>query len=154
LAAGGVTTGLAIKRAHSSAPPAGVRVVAGASLAAGHREILFRNTIPDKTFGKVAVASAAHPNGTRELSNLSCDRVYFAGGRGLCLTAAGAFASHYVAKIFDASFDVRHELAIPGIPSRARVSADGKLGAITTFVYGDSYAAGQFSTRTQILSMA
>src|SRR5581483_7111894 len=43
---------------------------------------------------------------------------------------------------------------LAGVPSRARVSADGKYGASTVFVTGDSYAAGSFSTRTTIWDMA
>ena len=36
----------------------------------------------------------------------SCDRVYFAHGSGLCLTATSSFANSYEAKIFDANFHV------------------------------------------------
>ncbi len=175
VAGAAVSVALAYQRAHTYHPPAGVRVVHGASLAAvathsavspvaitrattvdaaGGPKILFRNNIPDKTFGKLAVASLANPNSTRALADLSCDRVYFAGGNGLCLSAASAFSSRYEAKIFDASFKVRKSFSIPGIPSRARVSSDGKLGALTTFVNGDSYSPGNFSTRTSIVDMA
>ena len=122
--------------------------------AAGGPKILFRNNIPDKSFGKLAVAPLSNPNATRALSDLSCDRVYFASGTGLCLTAAGGFSSRYLAKIFDARFAVRKTFSIPGIPSRARLSADGRLGALTTFVNGDSYSPGNFSTRTSIVAMA
>jgi hypothetical protein len=49
--------GIAYSRAHRSAPPAGVRVVTGASLdASAGPQLLFRNAIPDKTFGELAVA--------------------------------------------------------------------------------------------------
>jgi WD40-like Beta Propeller Repeat len=179
-AAGGTSFALTVKRAHESHPPAGVRVVSGASLAPAaaaapaspavqatvHRvaraaslttargpQLLFRNAIPDESFGKLAVASLAHPNATRVLAGLSCDRVYYAAGNGLCLAATGAFANSYAAKIFDAHFRVRRTFRLPGIPSRARVSPDGRLGAITTFVNGDSYAPGNFSTRTSIVEM-
>jgi hypothetical protein len=162
---GGTAVGLAVVRAHSSAPPPGVRVVSGASLAQAGRvtaaslspargpQLLFINAIPDKSFRQLAVAPLARPNVTRVLADLSCDRVYFASGNGLCLTATGVFASHYVAKIFDANFKVRYEFTIPGIPSRARISDDGRLGAVTTFVNGDSYSPGNFSTRTSIVAM-
>ena len=169
-AAGGTSVGLAVIQAHSSSPPPGVRVVSGASLAGVSRDVqvtkatsldaargpqlLFRSAIPDKSFGKLAVAPLSNPNGTRAVSDLTCDRVYFAGGKGLCLTATGAFASQYVAKIFDAHFNVSKTFSIPGIPSRARVSADGRVGVLTTFVNGDSYAPGNFSTRTLLIAMA
>jgi hypothetical protein len=152
---GGTSVFVAVSRARSSAPPAGVRIEKATSLdAAKGPEILFINEIPDKSFRKLAVAPISNPNATRALADLSCDRVYYAGGSGLCLTATGVVAAHYVAQIFDSSFKVRHELSIPGLPSRARVSADGRLGAITTFVNGDSYAPGNFSTRTSIVDMS
>jgi hypothetical protein len=149
--AGGTSVGLAVVRANSSSPPEGVRVVEEAAIAGD--QILFRSAIPDETFGKLAVAPLSDPAATRALSDLTCDRVYFAGGSGLCLGAKGAFSAHYVARIFDAHFEVRATLEIPGIPSRARVSADGRLGALTTFVSGDSYAPGTFSTRTFVVDL-
>ena len=45
------------------------------------------------------------------------------------------------------------KVPLTGIPSRARISADGRLGATTVFVNGDSYAPGDFSTRTDIIDM-
>ena len=49
---------------------------------------------------------------------------------------------------------VRHKVGLDGVPSRTRVSADGRYGATTTFVTGDSYAKpGEFSTRTLIIDM-
>ncbi len=45
-------------------------------------------------------------------------------------------------------------MGLTGLPSRVRVSPDGRYGAVTTFVTGDSYAAvGTFSTRTDIIDM-
>lgn len=166
--AGGATSvALAVAEAHSSHAPTGMRVHSGASLLGARREtmqtaslaaangpqLLFRNSISDKTFGKLAVAPLADPNGDRAVSNLACDRVYYANGSGLCLAATGAFANTYEAKIFDSKFRVRRTIDLPGIPSRARVSPDGRLGAMTTFVNGDSYSPGNFSTRTTIVDM-
>jgi hypothetical protein len=154
LVSSAIYLGLAYSRAHSSAPPSGVRVASGARLDASGPELLFRNAIPDKTFGKLAVASLAHPNETRTIANLKCDRVDYQHGRGLCLTSAGTWpTTGYVARIFDASFAVVGNVRLTGIPSRARISADGTLGATTVFVNGDSYAPGNFSTRTNIIDM-
>ncbi len=49
-----------------------------------------------------------------------------------------------------------HKIALTGLPSRARVSADGRYGAMTVFVTGDSYLESPtaFSTRTTIVDMA
>jgi hypothetical protein len=84
----------------------------------------------------------------------ACLRFYEAGGSALCLTVARSGVD-FRAKITDASGAVRHTLTLTGVPSRARVSPNGRLGAMTTFVTGDSYTTpGQFSTRTTILDMA
>jgi Tol biopolymer transport system component len=52
--------------------------------------------------------------------------------------------------VLDDHLAVRHEEAVPGTPSRARVSPDGKRVDWTVFVTGDSYAATGFSTRAGV----
>jgi Tol biopolymer transport system component len=154
LAGAAASVALAVVRAHQSRPPAGVRIHTGSSLAGARGpQLLFRNAITDKTFGKLAVASLANPDQVRAVTDLSCDRVYYTHGSGLCLTATSSFANSYEAKIFDADFHVTKTLKLPGIPSRARISRDGTLGAMTTFVNGDSYDPGHFSTRTSIVNL-
>jgi hypothetical protein len=154
LAGAAASVALAVVRAHQSRPPAGVRIHTGSSLAGGQGpQLLFRNAITDKTFGRLAVASLAAPDRVRGVTDLKCDRVYYGGRRGLCLTATSSFANSYEAKIFDADFHVTKTLKLPGIPSRARISRDGTLGGMTTFVNGDSYDPGHFSTRTSIIDM-
>jgi hypothetical protein len=85
---------------------------------------------------------------------LACERVYFAAGRGLCLGVADSGVD-YVATIFDAKFRPRHHFALTGLPSRARVSPDGRYGATTVFVAGHAYlgSSGGFSTTTTIVDM-
>ena len=49
---------------------------------------------------------------------------------------------------------MRHEIDVAGVPSRARVSSDGRYGSVTLFVAGHSYAAsGSFSTQTTIIDL-
>ena len=62
----------------------------------------------------------------------------------------------YTASIFDSKLQREHTITLTGLPSRARVSADGRYGAMTVFVTGDSYLSSPtaFSTRTTILDMA
>jgi hypothetical protein len=86
---------------------------------------------------------------------LACQRVYYAGGRGICMGVAPSGVD-YTASIFDSQLQVMDTIPLTGLPSRARVSADGKFGAMTLFVGGDSYveAATDFSTRTTIIEMA
>jgi hypothetical protein len=87
-------------------------------------------------------------------SSLECERVYFAGGRGLCLVTAEAGEEEH-ATVFDSSLQPLEELPMKGLPSRARVSSDGRYGAMTSFVNGHGYenAAGGFTTDTAIIDM-
>jgi hypothetical protein len=83
----------------------------------------------------------------------ACLRFYEAGGSAVCLTVARSGVD-FRAKILDHAGRVRHTLTLLGVPSRARVAPNGRIGAMTTFVTGDSYTTpGQFSTRTTILDM-
>ena len=102
--------------------------------------------------GRVFVLRAGRP---RPLAGeaLACARVYFAGGRGLCLATARSGVS-YEATIFDSSLRPLEQLPLAGLPSRARVSSDGRYGAMTVFVNGHEYlGAGGFSTATTIVDM-
>jgi hypothetical protein len=87
-------------------------------------------------------------------SDLSCERVYFSGGSGLCLAVAPSGVD-YQATIFDSSFHPLHKIALTGLPSRTRVSSDGRYGAMTVFVAGHAYlgSSGGFSTTTTIVDM-
>lgn len=90
----------------------------------------------------------------RRAGDLACERVYYAGGRGICMGVAPSGVD-YEATVFDSKFQKVNELTLLGLPSRARVSADGRYGAMTVFVAGDSYLSSPtaFSTRTTILDM-
>jgi len=102
--------------------------------------------------GRVFVVKEGRP---RQLAgeDLACARVYFAGGRGLCLATAETGVS-YEATIFDSSLRPQGELPLSGLPSRARVSGDGRYGATTVFVNGHEYlSSGGFSTVTTLVDM-
>ena len=110
--------------------------------------------IVDPTYAHIALAELDNPKGRRLYSNLVCERVYFAGGRGLCLVPEQRpIGPKYVARIFDADFKVLHELRLSGLPSRARVSSDGHYGATTVFVLGHSYREDSFSTETNVIDL-
>ena len=122
--------------------------------------LMFVNLADDGAFQRVAVASLATPDGDAYVTPLSCDRVYFAGGRGLCLTVTdegtigpeGPVASQWAA-VFDEEFRVRRRIRLAGAPSRVRVSPDGRYAAATVFDRGHSYADHRFSTRTTIFDL-
>jgi hypothetical protein len=123
---------------------------------ADHRPtVVFRGLAhdPEENRGQVAVAAVDHP-GQRTLEAMHCDRVHFAAGRGICLARGDGFAAGYRATVFGADFRALDEVALDGIPSRARVSPDGRYGAVTVFVTGHAYAdAGAFSTQTTLIDL-
>jgi hypothetical protein len=122
---------------------------------AGESDLLIRSTSLDRDYGRLGIVKESDPAGPRMLSTLQCDRADFEGGVGLCLARATTFLGTTRALVFDSHFRVLHTTQLTGYPSRARVSPNGHLGAITTFVGGDSYATmGQFSTRTDIIDIA
>ena len=104
---------------------------------------------------EVTVAPLDHPNGTHVTTALSCARVHYAGGRGLCLVPEdGAFKRGFTVKIFGPRFKTLQEFDAAGLPSRARVSPDGRYGATTSFINGHSYMQDGFSTKALIIDMA
>jgi hypothetical protein len=119
---------------------------------AGSPVVVFRS-LADGSRDQVGVAPLDGTSGAAKLSGLRCERVYFAGGTGLCVARGSGFAAGYRAKIFDPDMRVRHELDLEGIPSRARVSREGRVGAVTMFVTGHAYAGGAFSTRTTLIDL-
>jgi hypothetical protein len=135
-------------------PPASASSVAAV---AAEPHVLLRNLSSAAEAGFAALAPLDAPDGPRQITGYSCLRLYMAAGRGLCLAEDmdDPFGAPYRARIFGPDFVTVEELPLPGLPSRARVSPDGRLGASTVFVNGDSYAAvGAFSTRTTIYDMA
>lgn len=90
-----------------------------------------------------------------ESDGLACERVYFAAGRGICMGIAPS-GVEYTGTFFDAAMEPVKTIPLTGLPSRARVSSDGRYGAMTVFVSGDSYLSSPtaFSTRTYVVEMA
>lgn len=112
--------------------------------------IVFRSTESGSTAGRVALVPLDRPAGPRAVTDVSCERVAATRDRGICLSADRGFATSYEASILAGDFTKTHTLPIGGVPSRARVSPDGTLVAMTVFVTGHSYSQGAFSTATTI----
>lgn len=115
------------------------------------RRFLVRHTGLDRSHGFLAVETDVRRERTREATPLMCHRVHFAAGHGSCLMVEREFFTTYTAVLFDAGFRPRHRIPLNGIPSRTRVSPDGRRAAITVFVSGHSYADSLFSTETSIV---
>ena len=144
--------------ANPAVAPAAVKLpLASAPGAAPY--VLFRSTALNSQYGQLALertgdSSSGTAQATRQVAALGCDRVYAAAGQGLCLRADRGVFTTYQAIIFDADFQPRHTLPLSGLPSRARMSPDGRYAAMTVFVSGDSYASTSLSTRTTVVDTA
>lgn len=163
LVAGGYVTWAATRDAPGSAVDPGAAAKALRSAASGAKPaVMFQYVARNSGAGFLTDAKYAHialmplsNEGGRVYSDLVCERVYFAGQRGLCLALEqDPLRSKYVAKIFGPDFEVRSEVPLTGPPSRARVSPDGRYGATTVFVFGHSYRDSAFSTQTELIDMA
>ena len=112
------------------------------------RDLLVRHTGLDESFGVASVERLGA--GGRRATPLRCDRVDFAGQRGVCLTTDRFYTTHAI-MVFDAAFEPLHRLPLHGVPSRVRLAPDGRLAAVTVFVSGHSYLDEGFSTETSIV---
>jgi hypothetical protein len=115
--------------------------------------LLFRHTGSGPDFGALAMAALDAPEGPRQMLGLTCQRVSFASGHGLCLHVERGVFNVYTAVVLDDTLKAGTSIKIEGLPSRTRTSPDGRIGAVTVFVIGDDYAA-DFSTRTTLTDLA
>lgn len=150
----GVTVGYVIYARTGSAATENAVPVATGEVRLGQENLLFRNTADGPGSGKVAAVPRSATGGPRQLSGLSCDRFAVSGRTGLCLAVQpGTLPAETDVLILDENLRVTHKETLPGTPSRARVSPDGKIAYWTVFVSGDSYAETGFSTRAGLYNV-
>jgi hypothetical protein len=114
--------------------------------------LLVRSTGPGDTARRLVLVPLATPAGAGYVTSLTCERAYYAAGRGICLVEeTEGLTIKYYADVFDDRFVRLHRLPLTGLPSRTRVAPDGRLAAITVFETGHSYAETGFSTKTTIV---
>lgn len=135
----------------SSGAPRGEPLATTLDLPGVSKRLLFSSAAFDSTNGHMMVASLDGGAAPRSRTALRCERVHFGAGTGACVTAERGMITTYSIRIFDAGLNLRHTLPLTGVPSRARVSPDGRRAAVTVFVSGDSYNATGFSTRTTLI---
>lgn len=126
---------------------------AGAVLA--HSDLMVRAVDPKEPTLNGRVYELDDGRLRKESGDLACERIYFAAGHGICMGVAPS-GVEYTASIFNSKLRREHTITLTGLPSRTRVSPDGRYGAMTVFVTGDSYLSSPtaFSTRTTILDMS
>jgi hypothetical protein len=115
--------------------------------------LLFRNTALGPSYGRLVAVALEAPDGSRYVTPLLCDRVHGMGKSGICLEASRGVITTYQCVSFDSNFQVLNTFKLAGIPSRTRVSRDGRMAGVTVFVTGDSYSAAGFSTRSTIFDL-
>ena len=116
--------------------------------------IYFRYNGIDADYGKLAVVDSNDLLRRRFIDGFSCEVVAFAAGHGICLTADRGALTTYAAELFDGSFKNVLTVPLQGIPSRCRVSPDGRIAAVTVFISGHAYTSPHFSTQTQLIDTA
>ncbi|MET9268230.1 hypothetical protein [Kribbella sp. NPDC003557] len=145
---GGAITYVAHARDGGAAENA-VPVVTGQPMRLDGRTLYFRNLADGPDTGKLAAVPTDDPGTARRVGELHCDRFAAAHGTAICLRLKpNSLPALTEMIVLDADLRERHRETLPGTPSRARVSPDGRIVNWTMFVTGDSYAASGFSTRT------
>lgn len=123
---------------------------------AGGPHVVFRHTAADPNYGRLSVAPLDPGDSPRRAAALGCERVGYAAGRGTCLVAQRELFTTYKIVFFDSGLNATGTAKLHGSPSRTRVSADGRLGAVTVFALGGphNYKDAGFATRTSIHDMS
>ena len=129
--------------------PSAAAMTAPEEWASGDR-IVFRNTALGEGYGLVASVPLDAPAGPRALTGIACDRVDAVADEFSCLRTERGIAPSYSASLYANDGTAIVTWPLSGVPSRARMSADGTRIATTSFVTGHSYATIGFSTETMI----
>jgi hypothetical protein len=115
--------------------------------------IMFRALAPRDAHGRVTMRGLA-PDAQPLVSALTCSRLHYAGGRGLC-AAQEQRASDVlnVAYVFDERMTIGRRFVLSGVPTRLRVSPNGRFGAITTYGEQETSRGERLATHTGLLDL-
>ncbi len=101
------------------------------------------------------MVSATAPESVRHLTALSCGRVHFAGGAGVCLVEElAAEGVKHVVYMFDRGLARGKRIELTGVPIRARVSPDGRRAAITVYAEEQAPAGERLATESILIDVA
>jgi hypothetical protein len=149
-----VVMALAWLRRDANHQPATAIAVATASRAATAPFLMYRTLAPPRAYGRVTIAPLDRLE-PRRLTPLRCTRVHYGGNRGLCLSehAEGTTVSH-VADVFDSAFRRHQRIELAGVPTRVRVSPDGRLASVTTYAEEESPAGERLAIESVLIDLA
>lgn len=129
-------------------PTAVVPIEAGLTAQPG--EVLVVNRVPGDDYGRLAIR---HADGTRTLLDRECMRVHINADHGVCLSRDSGIVPQFTTTFFESiNPNVEIKSYPSALPSRARISPEGRFSAVTAFVTGGSYAdiGGEASTLVTI----
>ena len=117
--------------------------------------LMFRLLAPEKAYGRVGMVSSGAEDVTWHVTPLSCARVAYASGRGMCLVEeqVGATLVRHVAYVFDGTFSRKHRIELAGVPIRARVAPDGRLASVTTYAEEESPAGERLAMESVLIDL-
>lgn len=117
------------------------------SLAPLPGEVLFVNRVPGDDYGRLGIR---HADGSRTLLDHDCLRVHAGGDHGICLGPDPRIPGAFVTTFFEIENPALVIKAYASaLPSRTRISPDGKFSSVTAFATGSSYE--DISTETTTL---
>jgi hypothetical protein len=112
---------------------------------------VFTRSAKRAEFGRVVVESLDPAVPGRAVTELTCERFALAADRGICVQDNRINVMPPAkALIVGPSLELLHTVDLAGLPSRARISSDGRVAVATVFATGDDYES-EFSTRTTLL---
>jgi dipeptidyl aminopeptidase/acylaminoacyl peptidase len=116
--------------------------------------VIFRTLAPSDDYGHVEIMRLEGSPTLRQLTGLSCTRVHFAGGRGICVAEElAANVPEHVAYVFDRSMTRGTRIALRGVPTRLRVSPNGQHAAITTYAEEETPEGERLATETALVDL-
>jgi hypothetical protein len=115
--------------------------------------LMFRALAPPAAHDRLAMM-AIDDDLTRAVTPLTCARVHYSGGRGLCLIEeSDGKVTRHSAIVFDRLFRQRHRIPLPGVPTRVRVSPDGRLAAVSTYAEEETPAGERLALESMIIDV-
>jgi hypothetical protein len=117
--------------------------------------VMFRTLAPHRAHGRVAMVPLGVRHDARYVAPLSCARVQYASGTGLCMVEEPQPAGvKNVVYTFDRNFVRGGRIELTGIPIRARISPDGRLAAVSVYAEEESPAGERLASETILIDVA